>query len=123
MNKLDVLAVGGLALLLAAAVAAQPPADCRQDLQKLCNGIRPGGGRLIACLLSKQAELSPPCQKALASVTPRPAEPARHTRRAACSADLEKFCRDAPQRQGGGFACLRQHKDELSDVCKAALAK
>jgi hypothetical protein len=43
--------------------------------------------------------------------------------RAACEADIQKFC--AGVQPGGGRirACMRQHKDELSDGCKQAIAK
>jgi len=43
--------------------------------------------------------------------------------RAACEADIQKLC--AGVQPGGGRirACMRQHKDELSDGCKQAIAK
>jgi len=41
--------------------------------------------------------------------------------RAACQADIQKFCPDAgPGRET--FQCIRQHQDDLSDSCKTALA-
>jgi len=39
---------------------------CRNDVEKLCQGIQPGGGRILACLRSHEAELSPPCKAVLA---------------------------------------------------------
>ncbi|MGO8973711.1 MAG: cysteine rich repeat-containing protein [Steroidobacteraceae bacterium] len=43
--------------------------------------------------------------------------------RAACAADVQKLC--AGVQPGGGRirACMRQHKEELSDGCKQAIAK
>ncbi|MBN9548266.1 MAG: cysteine rich repeat-containing protein [Alphaproteobacteria bacterium] len=38
---------------------------CRADFDKLCAGVRPGGGRIVACLESHAAELSAPCRDAL----------------------------------------------------------
>jgi hypothetical protein len=38
---------------------------CRADFDKLCAGVRPGGGRIVACLESHAAELSAPCHDAL----------------------------------------------------------
>jgi Cysteine rich repeat len=36
--------------------------ECKGDAQKFCKGIRPGQGRILACLKSHQAELTPACK-------------------------------------------------------------
>jgi hypothetical protein len=38
---------------------------CRADAQKFCQGIEPGGGRLLTCLKGREAELSTGCRDAL----------------------------------------------------------
>jgi Spy/CpxP family protein refolding chaperone len=35
--------------------------ECKPDAEKFCKGIRPGGGRILACLKSHQSELAPAC--------------------------------------------------------------
>lgn len=72
-----VLAVTGLSVLLAplgAAVAVTPEEKaeaetlrdaCKVDYLKLCGFTRPGGGRGLACLEQKAADLSAPCRDAL----------------------------------------------------------
>jgi hypothetical protein len=35
--------------------------ECKGDVEKFCKGIKPGGGRILACLKSHQAELAPAC--------------------------------------------------------------
>jgi len=35
--------------------------ECRADVEKFCKGIAPGGGRIQACLKSREAELQPAC--------------------------------------------------------------
>ena len=35
--------------------------ECKADAEKFCKGIRPGGGRILACLKSHQSELAPAC--------------------------------------------------------------
>jgi hypothetical protein len=40
---------------------------CGPDYQANCPGVRPGGGRAIACLVAKQDALSPRCRRALAA--------------------------------------------------------
>ena len=39
---------------------------CMSDYEKFCNGIMPGGGRIIACLSKEADNLTPACKKAMA---------------------------------------------------------
>jgi hypothetical protein len=41
-------------------------AACQGDVKKLCPGVQPGGGRLIACLKEHQDEVSDGCKEAIA---------------------------------------------------------
>lgn len=47
-----------------------PPAldACRVDVQRYCQGIRPGQGRIRACMRSNQDRLSPACKNAIVGV-------------------------------------------------------
>jgi len=53
--------------------AASSPASstvrqaCQADIQKLCAGVQPGGGRIRACIAEHRDELSPACHDALVS--------------------------------------------------------
>jgi hypothetical protein len=38
---------------------------CGADVRALCSGVEPGGGRIIECLVSQSASLSPACQGVL----------------------------------------------------------
>jgi hypothetical protein len=38
---------------------------CRSDYDRLCSGITPGGGRVLACLQSNANQLSPACAQAM----------------------------------------------------------
>ncbi len=42
--------------------AAEFKKACGGDARKLCKGIAPGEGRILACLESRKADLSPRCQ-------------------------------------------------------------
>lgn len=57
------------ALMSAAPVAlAQQAAAmkyCRADVERLCPGLQPGGGRIIGCLKAHKEEVSIGCGKAL----------------------------------------------------------
>src|SRR5580692_1857520 len=39
-------------------------AACAGDAQKLCAGVQPGGGRIVACLKEHKDELSDQCKQA-----------------------------------------------------------
>ena len=43
--------------------------SCWQDLQQFCKGVKPGGGRLINCLMGHQNDISQACYDALAKKT------------------------------------------------------
>jgi hypothetical protein len=38
---------------------------CRGDYDRLCGGVRPGGGRVLACLKGHASQLSPACGQAM----------------------------------------------------------
>lgn len=38
---------------------------CRGDYDRLCSGVTPGGGRILACLQSHANELGPACAQAM----------------------------------------------------------
>jgi hypothetical protein len=96
-------------LWFAASAAADERAAmqvCRADVQKVCAGVSPGGGRIAACLRENEAKLSPSCQAQLGKLE-------------ACAAEVKQLC---PQAQGEGALrqCARAKRSEISDGCRAA---
>jgi len=66
------LGIAAVALALSASgAAAQQSAlrtaalACRPDIARLCGTVRPGEGRIKACMKAHLAELSEPCKDAL----------------------------------------------------------
>ena len=92
-------------------------AACGADLQRFCIGVQPGGGRLVQCLSSHTSELSAACGNVIAAAGRGGAK-----LRAACGADLQRFC--ATVQPGGGrlVECLSSHTDELSAACGNVIA-
>jgi hypothetical protein len=41
------------------------PADCKPDVERLCQNVTPGEGRLVGCLEKSQGQLTDSCRKAL----------------------------------------------------------
>ena len=46
--------------------------ECKPDVEKFCQGIAPGGGRIRSCLRARQAELNPACAADLKRAGRRP---------------------------------------------------
>src|SRR5262245_60695247 len=59
------LAVISLAGSTQAAKAATPLALCNADAERICPGVAPGGGKIIACLKQHKDDVSIGCAKAL----------------------------------------------------------
>jgi hypothetical protein len=85
----------------------------------MCPKIR-GAGLLL--LLLPAAALA---QSATPQATPDSPEraAAREKMRAACAADIQKFCAGIERGKGARRACLDQHQSELSPACQAARAE
>jgi hypothetical protein len=68
-HKVSVVAVCSIALSFPAVTGAgaQAPqlAYCKADAQRLCQDVRPGGGRIEACLKTHENEMSVGCAKEL----------------------------------------------------------
>ena len=110
------MVAGALAAFFTTAGAQQ--GACKEDVDKLCKGVQPGEGKILACLKSHQSEVSPKCAGHLKQVQQQIKEVS-----AACESDVEKFCWEAPIGKGGLASCLKKHSAELSADCKAAVAK
>ena len=100
-------------ILAALLIAATHP--CMQDAQKLCAGVKPGGGRVAACLKSHEKDLSAECRAKRADFR----EDLREARDA-CAGDAEKLCKGIPPGRGRLAACLKSHESELTPECRAA---
>ena len=63
-------------LALSSAAYADEPAGphngpCRADVEKLCPGVKPGGGRIIQCLKAHKDEVSDACKADLKQMKAR----------------------------------------------------
>jgi hypothetical protein len=47
-------------------------AACDADIQKLCPGVQPGGGRILACLKQHKEAVSDGCKQAVLKATQNP---------------------------------------------------
>ena len=105
---------------------AQPkPHPCAAAKERFCKNIKPGKKHLVACLDRHIAELSAACKaeiyKKEEKVEVKKTEPGKKEKIHPCSADRAKFCGDAKPGSQLIKPCLKEHFEELSDVCKATL--
>src|SRR5271169_4527210 len=82
MKKIVLLFGMSLAVLAHSAMAQERVIEglkvvgaCTGDVERLCTGIRPGEGRIKACVMQKLSELSPDCKDALARMVAGQTEP------------------------------------------------
>ena len=108
----------GAALLLTGSVGASAQEglftserDCTTDVSSLCAGVKPGGGRVLACLQSHVGDLSVGCSTILSKAIWTAQQ---------CAGDIHQFCPTATFGSVGD--CMRPHLGEVSGTCKAAMA-
>ena len=108
----------GAGVLLAASVAlAEPVAGkaCKADLDKVCPGVEPGHGRILACLEGKTDQLSQACKDDVSKKLTALYK--------ACKADTEKLCPGVEMGGGRLLQCLGDNDTALSSSCKKAWGK
>jgi hypothetical protein len=121
MMKLSVIATLGATLLLTGSWGASAQEgglfaterDCATDIQSLCAGVKPGGGRVLACLQQHVAagELSVGCSTILSKAIWVAKE---------CAGDIRQFCPNATYATVGD--CMRPHLGQTSATCQSAMA-
>ena len=96
----------------------QVAAGCEGDARKLCADVEPGDGRVAACLVRNQSQLSQGCQGALNEVRLKTTQI-----QAACAAEIGRLCPDVEMGGGRVVACLEAHDAELSSDCRSAVSR
>ncbi len=116
MKMLTGIAALGAVLMLAGAVHAAPSAlaeTCKADVKQFCADVKPGAGKLTACINAHFKELSADCQVAIIRTVDL---------QKACKSDIKSLCGDVKSK-GAVPACLKAHADGLSASCKDAMTK
>lgn len=96
---------------------------CQKELEKFCNDVTPGEGRILACLYAHQDKLSGQCEYALYDVAVQLERAVAALTYVAneCSDDIMKVCEGVRVGQGQILSCLEKNEKELSDRCKQAI--
>jgi hypothetical protein len=114
MPRKSVLLLGVALLYVTGTTAtAQPrPRPCAADIKAYCTDIKPGEGRVAACIKEHIGDFSPACKGRLiaAIVTTRE-----------CAADVKGQCTGTRHTSKEVTACLREALPNLSNLCKTAI--
>ena len=121
---LSFIAAFAAALCLPAAARAQSKAvavDCAGELKTFCSMVRPGGNRLVACLIAYEDKISPRCRLAayLASGSLGNRMKKLQSMAKTCSSDILQYCSKVPSGGGRIYDCLKSHRATLTDECRA----
>ncbi len=105
-----------IAMTVPTAVGGQD-IPCIYEIRSYCTEVKPGEGRLLHCLKSHAAQLTPTCSQRFEEV-----EALLTGTLAACHDDWVKYCFDV---RGIGGAesmihCLHIHQEAVSPACRKA---
>jgi hypothetical protein len=114
-GRITILGLSSMLLLAGSQAIAQQGAArqaCAADIKQLCAEVKPGEGRLKACVKEHFGQLSASCQTALVSNV---------TITKSCKADAEQKCSGIQPGGGRIQTCMKDHFTELTERCKDAL--
>jgi Cysteine rich repeat len=115
----------GVAAAIPAELGEQVLNGCKTELARLCAGVVPGEGRVLACLYAHGDKISGRCDYALynAAAQLERAIGAMTYVASECRADLEAHCAGVDAGEGRVAQCLKDHASELSPRCDQALTE
>lgn len=105
-------------VLMAGSMAWAQDRPCAGDVEKFCQGVEKGGGRIAKCLKQHEKELSPQCQTRLKEAAAQFKEV-----KEVCRDDVMTLCAGVQPGQGRVAACLKENADQVSPGCKAKLGE
>jgi len=96
---------------------------CNAELETYCKDVKPGDGRVLACLFAYQDKLSAKCEYALydAAVQLERAVAALAYVVNECADDLDKHCSAVEAGDGRLLECIEKNDKNVSARCKDAL--
>jgi Cysteine rich repeat len=96
---------------------------CQKDMETYCKGVKPGEGRILACLYAYQDKLSNRCEYALydAAAQLERAIAALTYLANECRDDLKAFCSDVKPGEGRLINCIDKNMAKVSSRCKQAI--
>jgi hypothetical protein len=109
----------GVIGLLASSAAHAEDMPCTEEIRVFCADVQPGGGRILQCLKTNEAKLSPACVKRIEDLLAALSGPVG----AACREDWAALCyhpRASTDRQAM-LQCLEANQANVSAGCQKAM--
>jgi hypothetical protein len=118
-----IMLVGGAAFAEEKGIIQTVADGCKQDIETYCKGVKPGEGRILACLYAYQDKLSNRCEYALydAAAQLERAVAALTYLANECKDDLKAYCSDVKPGEGRLINCIDKNMAKVSDRCKQAI--
>lgn len=91
---------------------------CAKDVDTLCASVEKGHGRIMKCLHDNKDKVSAECSAHMEKM-----KEAMKDVHAACEEDVGTHCHDVKPGGGRIMKCMKEHKDQLSETCKAEIEK
>lgn len=120
---LIVLVFSGVAVAAEKGIVETFTEGCKADLEKFCKGVKPGEGRLLACLYAHSDDISARCEYAVydaASQLERALTAITYVANE-CRDDLKANCANIQPGEGRLFNCLEKNDAKVSGRCKQAM--
>jgi len=120
---MSVLVFSGVASAAEKGIIETFKEGCKADLEKYCKDVKPGDGRLLACLYANSEKISARCEYALydASSQLERALTALTYVANECRDDLKAHCANIEAGEGRLLNCLEKNDAKVSGRCKQAL--
>jgi hypothetical protein len=96
---------------------------CKTEITTYCKDVKPGEGRVLACLYAHEDKLSGKCEYALYDAAARLERAVTALTYVAteCQADLVTTCAGVKAGEGWLLECLEKNDAKVSTRCKGAL--
>jgi hypothetical protein len=96
---------------------------CKTEIITYCKDVKPGEGRVLACLYAYEDKLSGKCEHALYDAAARLERAVAGMAYVAkeCEADIAANCSGVKAGEGRVLQCLEKNEANVSQRCKGAL--
>jgi len=120
---MTVLVFSGVASAAEKGIVETFKEGCKADLETYCKDVKPGDGRLLACLYANSDKISARCEYALydaASQLERALTALTYVANE-CRDDLKANCANINPGEGRLLTCLEKNDAKVSGRCRQAL--